>query len=196
MRYNADAGLSEWKQSKQPLREEHRMGRTQVVAVAILGAWLASTLCMWFAATRSFATVERVLKHPDPQFLEATKPLDAGTTRVVLRHLASEINRTLFWGYGALQIALGVILLLLLWRQTPRDAVGIGVVATMLALAVILTLVITPLITSLGRSIDFVPRNPPPPVMPRFWALHGSFTGLDGVKLLAGLGLLIRWIFR
>jgi hypothetical protein len=32
--------------------------------------------------------------------------------------------------------------------------------------------------------------------MPRFWALHGSFTGLDGVKLLAGIGLLIRWIFR
>jgi len=25
---------------------------------------------------------------------------------------------------------------------------------------------------------------------------HGSFTGLDGVKFLAGLGLLIRWIFR
>jgi hypothetical protein len=32
--------------------------------------------------------------------------------------------------------------------------------------------------------------------MPRFWALHGSFTGLDGVKLLAGIGLLIRWMLR
>jgi hypothetical protein len=31
----------------------------------------------------------------------------------------------------------------------------------MLALSVILTFVITPLIISLGRSIDFVPRNPP-----------------------------------
>jgi hypothetical protein len=87
-------------------------------------------------------------------------------------------------------------LFLLLWRQTPRDAVGIGVVATMLALSAILTFVITPLIISLGRSMDFVPRNPPPSVMPRFWALHGSFTGLDGVKFLAGLGLLLRWIFR
>lgn len=172
------------------------MGRTQVLAVAILSAWLVSTLCMWFAATESFATVDRVLRRANPQFLEATKPLDEGSTRVVLRYLASEINRTLFWGYGALQIALGVTLFLLLWQQTPRDAVGMGAAATMLALSVILTFVITPLIISLGRSIDFVPRNPPPPVMPRFWALHGSFTGLDGVKFLAGLGLLIRWIFR
>jgi hypothetical protein len=151
---------------------------------------------MWFAATRSFSTVEGVLKRAEPQFVEATKPLGEGPTRVVLRYMASEINRTLFWGYGALQIGLGAILFLLLWRQTPRNAVDIGVVASMLALAVILTLAITPLLVSLGRGIDFVPRNPPPPVMPRFWALHGSFTGLDGVKLLAGIGLLIRWTFR
>jgi hypothetical protein len=70
------------------------------------------------------------------------------------------------------------------------------VVAAMLCLALVLTLVITPLVVSLGRSIDFVPRTPPPPAMPRFWALHGAFTGLDGVKFLAGLGLLIRWIAR
>jgi len=38
------------------------MARSQVLAVAILGAWIMSTLCMWFAATRSFATVERVRK--------------------------------------------------------------------------------------------------------------------------------------
>jgi hypothetical protein len=172
------------------------MGRWQVLAVAILGAWIMSTLCMWFAATRSFATVESVLKRAEPQFLETTKPLGEASTRVALRYMAAEINRTLFWGYGALQIGLGGILFLLLWRQNPRNAVDIGVVATMLALSVVLTLVITPWITSLGRSIDFVPRNPPPPVMPRFWALHGSFTGLDGVKLLAGIGLLIHWILR
>jgi hypothetical protein len=172
------------------------MGRTQVLAVAVLGAWLVSTLAMWFAATRSFTTVDTVLRRANPQFMEATKPLGDAATRVVLRYLASEINRTLFWGYGTLQITLGVILFLLLWQQRPRDPVGIGVAATMLALVAILTFVITPLIISLGRSLDFVPRNPPPPVMPRFWALHGSFTGLDGVKFLAGLGLLIRWIFR
>ena len=172
------------------------MGRTRVLAVAILGAWIMSTLCMWFAATRSFSTVERVLKRAQPQFLETTKPLGEDLTRVVLRYMASEINRTLFWGYGALQIALGAILLLLLCWQTPRHRMEIGVVVGMLATAIILTLVVTPLLISIGRGIDFLPRNPPPAVMPRFWALHGAFTGLDGVKLLAGIALLIRWMFR
>jgi hypothetical protein len=66
----------------------------------------------------------------------------------------------------------------------------------MMGLVLILTFAITPMIISLGRSIDFVPRNPPPPVMPRFRALHGAFTGLDGLKFLGGLGLMIRWILR
>jgi hypothetical protein len=172
------------------------MGRSQVLAAAILGAWIMSTLCMWFAATRSFSTVESVLKRAQPQFMETTKPLGEGPTHMVLRYMASEINRTLFWGYGALQIVLGAILLLLVWRQTPRHVVEIGVVTAMLALSVILTPVITPMLVSIGRSIDFLPRNPPPPVMSRFWALHRSFTGLDGVKLFAGIALLIRWMFR
>jgi len=172
------------------------MGRLQVLAVAILSAWIMSTLCMWFAATRSFSTVDSVITRAEPQFVATTKPLGEGPTRVVLRYMAAEINRSLFWGYGALQMVLGGILLALLWRQKPRNGVDVGVVSAMLALSVILTAIITPWITSLGRSIDFLPRNPPPPVMPRFWALHGSFTGLDGVKLLAGIGLLMRWIFR
>jgi hypothetical protein len=164
------------------------------MAIAILSAWVAATLFMWFAATRSFSTVDRVLRQPGAQFAETTKSLTPDQTRMVLRHLASEINRTLFWGYGVAQIVLGVVLLFLLWRQTPRDNVGLGIACGMLALALVLTLVITPLLVRIGRMIDFAPRNPPPPVMPRFWALHGAFTGLDGVKLLAGLGLLIRWI--
>ena len=172
------------------------MGRSQVLAVAILGAWIMSTLCMWFAATRSFSTVERVLKRAEPQFVETTKPLGEASTRVVLRYMASEINRTLFWGYGALQIGLGAILFLLLWRQTPRHTLDIGVVAMMLALSVILTLVITPAGSRLDEASISCRAILRPPVMPRFWMLHGSFTSLDGVKLLAGIGLLVRWIMR
>jgi hypothetical protein len=170
------------------------MGRSHLIAVAILSAWLATTLFMWFAATRSFSTVDRVLRAGNPHFVEATKALPENQLRVVLRYLVSEINRTYFWAYGVAQIAFGIILALLLWRQTPRQPVSLGIAAGMLVLVLVLTLVVTPMIVSLGRSIDFVPRDPPPPIMSRFWALHGAFTGLDGVKFLAGLGLLIRWI--
>jgi hypothetical protein len=178
------------------MQESFTMARSQVLAVAILGAWIMSTFCMWFAATRSFATVDSVLKRSDPQFVAITKPLAEGSPRIVLHYMASEVNRTLFWGYGALQIGLGLFLMLLVWRQTPRRALDTALVAVMLGLSFILTLAITPMLVSIGRDIDFLPRNPPPPVMPRFWALHGCFTGLDSVKLLAGIGLLIRWILQ
>jgi hypothetical protein len=172
------------------------MQRIPMLKVAILSAWLILTPVMWFAATKSFSTVDRVLRAANPQFNEAAKGMAEAETRMVLRHLASEINRSFFWGYGLTQIVLGGVLLLLLWRVSPRDALGFGVVCFMLGLVLILTLVLTPMIVSVGRSIDFVPRNPPPPVMPRFWALHGAFTGLDGVKFVAGLGLLVRWVLR
>ena len=172
------------------------MGRLHMLAVAILSAWIMSTLCMWFAATQSFGTVDRMMKSPAPQLAQISKPLGEESTRIVLRHAASEINRSLFWGYGVLQIVAGVILCLLVWKRKPRSHIDVGVVTTMLILVVILTAVITPWLVSLGRSIDFLPRNPPPTVMPRFWALHGTFTGLDALKLAAGFILLVRWIVK
>lgn len=172
------------------------MARTQAVGIAILGAWLGGTLFMWFAATRSFRTVDRVLTASRPEFELAVQPLGHDRTRTVLRYLASEINRTYFRLYGWVQVLLGVILILLLARQAPRDTVAVVLAGVMLGLVLILTFVIQPQIVSLGRNIDFVPRDPAPPVMPRFWMLHGAFTGLDGVKWLAGLALLVRWIFR
>ena len=47
-----------------------------------------------------------------------------------------------------------------------------------------------------SHTLYVVCLNPPPPVMPRFGALHGAFTGVGGGKFLASLGLLIRWILR
>ena len=172
------------------------MGRTQAASIAILVVWLGWTLFMWLAATRSFRTVDGVLTASRPEFQQAVQPLGHDETRVVLRYLVSEINRTYFRLYGWVQILLGLLLLLLLGRQAPRDTVGLSLAGVMLGLVLILTFVIQPQIVALGRSMDFMPRNPAPPVMPRFWMLHGAFTGLDGVKFLTGLALLIRWIVR
>jgi hypothetical protein len=172
------------------------VARTQLVVIALLGAWAALTLFMWLAATRSFRTVDRVLTEPRAEFEVSVKPLGGDQAREVLRYLASEINRTLFKVYSATEIALGVVVLLLLWTQSSRDITNLVLAAVMLALVLILGLVIQPQIVSVGRQIDFLPRSPAPALMPRFWMLHGAFTGLDSVKLLAGLALLVRLIVR
>jgi hypothetical protein len=170
------------------------MLRSQAGAIGVLSCWIGLNLFVWFAATRTFRTIEQILKSPDPRFSRTVELLGAEPTRDVLRHVASEINRRYFRAYGWTEILLGIILLVLLYRQTPRDTVGVAMVGGMLVLVVALTLVITPRISSLGRKLDFTPHTPPPPEMRRFWMLHGAFTSLDGVKLLAGIILLIRWI--
>lgn len=167
-----------------------------MLAVAILSAWLAMTVCMWFAATCSFGAVRRVLEGSNPQLAETTKPLTADQTRLVMRHAASEINRTYFRAYGWAQMALGLGLLVLLVRQTPRDTASLIIVGAMLVVVVPLAFYVTPEIIALGRRIDFVPRDPAPPEMSRFRLLHGAFTILDGLKLLAGFGLLARWVWK
>lgn len=172
------------------------MTRVQAVAIALLGVWIGWTLFVWFMAGRSFATVERVLKNPKPAFEETARPLAPQAARSVLRYLASEINRAMFRAYSWGQILLGVALFLLLWRLAPEDKFSVILAGGMLALALILALVITPLLVSIGRSLDFVPREPPPPGFRRFWMLHGAFTALDGTKLIAALVLVVRWIVR
>ncbi len=172
------------------------MGRTQLVATAILGGWLGITFLMWFVATGSFSTVDRILGRPTAQFTEVTRPMGHDQTRVVLRYLASEINRTCFRAYGWSQIVFGLVLVILLFKQTPRDPAALVISVAMLGLVLVLTWIVTPQIVALGRSIDFVPRDSLPPEMPRFRTLHALFTGLDGLKLLAGLALLVRWIVR
>jgi hypothetical protein len=172
------------------------MTRVQAVAIALLGAWIGWTLFVWFMAGRSFATVERALEKPHPAFEQTTRPLAPEQTRGALRYLASEINRSMFRAYGWGQVLLGAAVFLLLWRLEPADKFSVILAGVMLALVLILALVVTPLLISVGRGLDFVPREPPPPGLRRFWMLHGAFTALDGAKLVAALVLTIRWVVR
>ena len=149
---------------------------------------------MWFAATRSFRTVDEVLKLPAQQFSRDVQGLKPEQTRETLRYLASEINRTYFRAYGWGQLVLGTLLLFVLAWKTPRDSTNAAIAAVMLFIVIILTLGVMPQIISLGRNIDFLPRNPPPPGYQRFWKLHMIFTGLDGTKLLGGIVILVRLI--
>jgi hypothetical protein len=170
------------------------MARGQVLAIVLLGIWLGLTFGTWYAAAGSFSTTRRVLEGRQRDVAEAMELLGAEWSRLVLRHLTSEINRTYFRAYGWAQAALGVLLLAALAAARPRDVTALVVVGAMFVVALVLTFYLTPQITELGRQIDFVPRDPPPPEYARFRMLHGAFTALDGAKTLAGLGLVVRWM--
>jgi hypothetical protein len=165
--------------------------RKQALALVLVSFWVAATLFMWFAATRSFRTADRLVKSAEPSFSQALKPLGRTLERSVLRHVAAQINTVYFRFYGLVQLALGIVVIGLLVSQSPRDPAGLALAATMFFIALALALSVEPRIASIGGRIDF---NPDPSLVRRFWILHGTYTGLDAVKLLAGIVLIIRWV--
>jgi hypothetical protein len=156
-------------------------------ALLIAGLWLGLLVASWVAATASFRGVDRVLG-PEirPELQSRLTPLPIEDRRLVLRHVASEINRWMFRRFGLVQIALAVAFVALAWPASR----GARVAALAAAAIVLVQAVLAPSIESLGRAIDFVARPLPPDLGRRFGALHGAFVLLDllkaGLLLLAG----------
>jgi hypothetical protein len=171
-----------------------RPNAAATTAAVLLGAWLAGTLAMWFVATQNFRTVDRILNGPTQEAGPVIQAMGPASLRPVLRHLSSELNRKFFVAWGAAEVALGLgVLALLLHTGRRTDALIAG---AMLAVALGLLVGLTPPIISIGRAIDFLPRDPYPPQWTTFWRLHLAYTGLDGLKLLAGLALAWRMVYR
>lgn len=158
-------------------------------ALVILGAWIAGSICMSVVATENFYTIDRLLSlRANSTFAAAVDRLGAVEARDLLRYLSSELNRLYFQLWNGAQIVLGALALWLLSGSTARP-VGRGKIAkrgigAMLAIVVLMLVYLTPQIVTLGRSLDFVPRDPAPPGMSRFWILHAAYTSLEMIKLV------------
>lgn len=150
------------------------------ILLAVVALWLGMLAASWVAATLSFRTVDRVLRSPPrPELEQRLAGVAAADRRSVLRHLASEINRSSFGGWAVAQLALGAAALALAWRLG-------GAARLLVAAAVVLAVGqgwgLTRPITELGRAIDFVPRPLPPETARRFGALHAAYVGADLLK--------------
>ena len=168
-------------------------------ALVLMGAWMAGTICMSVVATENFYTVDHLLERPaSSAFSGMVQKLGRAETRELLRYLSSELNRLYFQMWNVTQLVLGVLVLWLISRGqtrargqtrtsglTPIPTPAWGIVS-MLAIVVSMLVYFTPAIVSLGRSLDFVPRDPSPPGLQRFWILHAAYTTLEMIKLLVG----------
>jgi hypothetical protein len=155
---------------------------TKQWALVALGAWIAGSICMSVVATENFYTIDRLLAaRANPAFASAVDRLGSVDARDLLRHLSSELNRLYFQLWNGAQIVIGGFVL---WAiaGSPKS-VKRGVIV-MLAIVAVMLLYLTPSIVTLGRSLDFVPREPAPPGMSRFWVLHAAYTSLEMIKLV------------
>ena len=148
----------------------------------LLGAWLMSSLAMTLVAIVNFTTLT-------PDDLREAKEIyrdlgDEETQTVKLRYAASELNRKLFDLYGRSQIVIGILALLAaLAARAGRLILILTLVSLGAALAFQLWLV--PEIVELGRTIDFMPRDPKPKEVLAFDDLHRYSVWIDGGKMIA-----------
>lgn len=148
----------------------------------LLGLWLGALVASWAVATVNFRTVDRVLGPGiRPEIATRLAGLPAEERRMVLRHLASEINRWIFRWWTAAQVVLGLVVLITAWSSGPLSRAA---AALALALVLIQGAALAPSIVDLGRRIDFLPRPLPIEVGRRFGLLHGLYVGADLLKAL------------
>lgn len=163
-------------------------------AMFTIGAWLFGSLTMATVAAQNFYTIDRLLAgSTSSTFLSTVERLGQPQAREFLRYLSSELNRLYFQLWNVAQLAFGIMLLWLLARDASVTRVRWGVMA-MLAMVVAM-IAMTPAITAIGRSLDFVPRNPPPPQLQRFWMLHGTYTLFAIIQLALG-SVVAVWMGR
>lgn len=164
-------------------------------AVFGMGLWLMGTVAVAVVATQNFYTIDRLLEaQPNPAFSAAVNKLGRPEAREVLRYLSSELNRLYFQYWNLAQMPIGIFVLWMVVKLPGSQRAKWEVVA-MLGIVLFLTVVITPQMLYVGREIDFIPREPPPPQLRTFGLLHAAYTLLDGIELILGI-LVTTWLMK
>jgi hypothetical protein len=162
-------------------------------AVLVAGLWIGLVVASGAVAAANFRIVERVLgPEMRPELAARLGSVSPDDRRVALRHLAGEINRWMFQRGSWVQLALGLVLVALLWSAggAPRLLASL-----LLLLTAVQAFALAGEITSVGRAIEFLPRPLPPDVGRRFGMLHGGYVLADLVKLVS-LGALAAVLLR
>jgi len=158
-----------------------------------MAIWLSGSVFIAVVATQNFYTIDRLIaKSPNDVFRVVVETMENPPARDLLRYLSSELNRLYFQYWNLAQLPVGIIALRLV-SSIPGSRLPTWGIVVMLGLVLFLMVFITPPILSIGRALDFVPRNPPPPELRTFGLLHAAYSALTVVNVVLGV-LVTLWI--
>ena len=163
------------------------------LSALLLGAWLGASILTDIAVTQNFQTVDRFLEAPGNQVTSVDlNAIGHARERIILRRNAGEENNWIFLNWERVEFAIGAGLFLLLLFGERR--LGERHRKSMLALSLVPLAIVaaehfllTSRITELGRIVDGLPATDSR--YKTFWTLHGLYSGLDILKMLAMFGL-------
>ena len=169
--------------------------KAQSWAIFCMAAWLMGTVVMAVVATHNFYIIDPLLRaQANPTFGADIEKLGHDSMRALLYYQSSELNRLYFQYWNVAQLLIGLVTLWFVVKIPGSERAKWYVVA-MLGVVLFLTVLITPRIISVGRSIDFVPRVPPPPGLRTFGLLHAAYTVFDGIGLILGI-MVTLWLVK
>lgn len=163
-------------------------------AIFCMAVWLTGTVAMAIVATENFYRIDSIIDaQPNPAFASDIEKLGRDAIHDVMYYYSSELNRLYFQWWNLAQLAVGILALWLIVRVPGTERAKWEVVA-MLGIVLFLTVLITPRIVTVGRSLDFVPRVPPPDGLRTFGLLHATYTVFDGILLILGVMVTLKLV--
>ncbi len=147
---------------------------------------------MILVATQNFRSVDRLLAEPGTA-AGRIEQMGRDEARTFLRYQVSEQNRWYFETWEKIQLALGGVLLVVVFTGLPEQRVLALLVTAMVALLALERFYLTPEIVRLGRLIDFAPQASQEREL--FWRFHGAYSAVELTKLALGFFLSFRIVF-
>lgn len=150
---------------------------------------------MGYVTSQNVQNVERILNNPPGPVAKDIEDLGNDITRLLLRFQAAEVNRFLGEVWGVLQLGLGAAFLISSVLTSHRSKFLTIVSSAMILMVVLQMFWISPIMTQLGRSFDFLPLTAALKDRENYQSYHVWYVVLEFLKLLLGLGLAIRLLF-
>jgi len=163
----------------------------------VLGIWLGGSVILGAVVAYQFSGMDDLLaRNPKLAAHAGFAPGDASAKKSSLLWVhSSELNRVFFEVWNRSQLVLGALAIgLALWSRAGRTPLLLLVTAVLLV--AFSSWLLEPRIVELGRALDFLPRNPPPPLLQTFQRYHGAYFLAEslrfGMVAVAAVMLMIR----
>ena len=168
--------------------------RARGLLILVLGLWLGASLAITAVVAYNLAGfADLFARNPALAEQAGFDPADTLARKQSLLWVhASEQNRVFFGAWNRTQLVLGTLALLAALRLAlveraaarPPPWLLFNLIAAALLLAALLHLAVEPQLVEIGRTLDFQPREPPPPNLAEFQRLHGIYSAVDLLRLL------------
>ena len=125
----------------------------------LIGAWLIGTVLVWFTTSQSLLNVDRTLSTPPQQVQKEFDDMGPDVTRQILRHQAMQLNRRVTEIWDVIQLGIAAALLAISVLTPHRSKTTIVSAVLLMMLSAFAAFYLTPAMSALGRSFDFLPST-------------------------------------